>query len=106
MLLMKRTKATAPPNAAQRRKKTHKLYCLSLQGLHCELRRAAPRCAVPRREMKSGKSLYFTTPHFFGVALWPIKIARRVTCRKNNHALLLVGLRLLNVAVPRSLVGP
>ena len=41
---------------------------------------AALRCGAPRR-------LSFTAPHFFGVALWLITMARRVTCRNKNPSM-------------------
>ena len=68
----------AQPHQTQRRAfKNDKLFCLSLQGLHCKLCRAALR-----REIKAVKNLTFMSPRFFGLVLWPITIARRVTCRK------------------------
>ena len=48
--------------------------------VHCKLRRAGPR-----HEIKAGKSLSFTAPRFFSVALWPITLAKRVMCRKKTY---------------------
>ena len=56
-------------------------HCLLLQGLLASC--AALHRGVPRREIKAGESLSFTAPHFFGVALWPIIIVRRVM--HNQH---------------------
>ena len=125
------TKRPAAPRRAARRgvwwgRTLHhlkKIKCIVYHcrpGLNCKLRRA-----VSRREMKAGESLSFTATRFFGVALWPITIARRVTCRKklssmhNQHTrknrlftrrAASSGPRLLNFAAQHSaarrLVGP
>ena len=60
-------KGTAPRDALRRGLKKDKLYCLSLQ-------------AAPRDE--SWEKFIFHGAAFFGVNLWPITIARRVTFRK------------------------
>ena len=77
------SRPTTPPNSAPCRSaprlKNDKLYCLSLQGLHCKLRRA-----VPCREMKAGKSLSRRRVFSAFPCGQSCTIARRVMWRKNS----------------------